>query len=122
MLGPVQLPGAQIDGQSVMDRNGGEQPLRIPTVYAPFQSGTVFDFGPGQQTGNEPGVALRLSNITLVLPNVTYSELSTSGFTNFFNLQDNARVCITNRHASLHLMYTRGSVQPCIRVSAPTCI
>lgn len=99
VLGPIQFPGTQMDGQSVVQTEGTEQPLRIPTIYAPFQSGTVFDFGPNVR-GEGPGVALHLSNITLVLPNVTFSGLHTSGFTNFFKFRENARVCITNRHAT----------------------
>jgi hypothetical protein len=105
MLGPVYFPGTQLDGHSVMPKKSGQQPLRIPTVYAPFHSGTVFDFGP---RAGDPGVTLHFSNITLALPNVTYSELHQSGFINFFKFSDNARVCITNRSAPLKL------VSPCL--------
>jgi hypothetical protein len=117
VLGPVQLPGAEISGRSVTPLKDGQQPLRIPTVYAPFQSGIVFEFGPGDEEGI-PGPTLHLTNITLFLSNITFSELGTSGFRNFFRFQNNARVCITRRYAQPpHVYPSAFSVRPCIGVS-----
>jgi hypothetical protein len=103
-IGPIEYPGMQIQGRSVMDPNDPYK-LRVPTIYAPFRSGVIFVLGqrpPGVAKAS-PGVALRLSNVTLMMENVTWSGLisGTSGLESVFRLQDNARVCFTNRCSCL---------------------
>ena len=95
-IGPVEHPGIQITGGSVRDANDSSL-LRVPTVYAPFRSGSVFDFG--EHSGEGPGATLRLANVTFVMENVTWYDLvgGRSGLRPFFNLQQDARFCLTNR-------------------------
>lgn len=104
MVGPLEFPGLQISGISIQDE-ADLSVLRVPTVYAPFRSGTVFDFGerPPDIDDSLPGVTLRFSNVTMMMENVTWQNFvnGESGLEPFFRLRDNARFCLTNRCASL---------------------
>lgn len=93
---PVAFPGGTIRGESVLDTLSVSQPLRIPTVFAPFHAGTVFSL---EARDVPPGTSLTFSNMTLLLPNVTYESIYESGFTDFFDMAGSARVCFTNRCA-----------------------
>ena len=96
-LAPViPFPGRQLKGKSVLLSQSDEQPLRIPTIFAPFYSGYKF-----QLEGREapPPTTLHLSNMTLLVANATYANLPTSGMMDYFDLGTSARVCVTNRCA-----------------------
>lgn len=94
----LELPGATISGKSVPDNQGANQSKRIPTVFAPFHAGVKFPIAGVQAP---PGVTLSFSNVTLLLPNVTYEGIYQSGFLDFFELGQSARICFTNRYALL---------------------
>ena len=92
----LDYPGVSIRARSVpeLSADGSAQPRRIPTVFAPFHAGVKFALGARQAP---PGVTLHISNVTLLLPNVTYSGVFESGFMDFFEMGRFARMCFTDR-------------------------
>ena len=90
----VEFPGVVLQGESVLATLGMRQPRRIPSVFAPFRARTIL-----RVAGREapPGATLNFSNMTLLLPNVTYDGIYNSGFMDFFELGRSARFCFTNR-------------------------
>eukprot|EP00892_Ulva_mutabilis_P008873 jgi/Ulvmu1/6358/UM029_0066.1 len=89
----IDFPGVALRGESVLDTLSTKQPKRIPTVYSPFHAGWKFIVA-GKEV--PPGVTLNFSNMTLLLANVTYEGIYSSGFMDFFNLGRSARFCFTN--------------------------
>ena len=94
----VEFPGIQLSGTSTpeLSADGPGLPARIPTVFAPFYAGTRFVLGDRQAP---PGVTLHFANVTLLLPNVTYTGVFDSGFMDFFEMGRFARMCFSNRYA-----------------------
>ena len=91
----IEFPGVMLQGESALDTLSASKPKRIPTVFAPFRAGTVFSLA-GRQA--PPGVTLAFSNMTLLLPNVTYEGIYQSGLMDFFDMGGGARFCFTNRY------------------------
>eukprot|EP00892_Ulva_mutabilis_P007870 jgi/Ulvmu1/5455/UM226_0003.1 len=89
----VKFPGVSLRGESVLDTLSAQQLRRIPTVFAPFRAGTIFQVD-GQDT--PPGVTLNFSNMTLFMPDVIYEDIYTSGLMEYFQFGRSARVCFTN--------------------------
>lgn len=91
----VQFPGLEIFGSSVDVRSTAiPRPLRIPTIFAPQYSGYKFEI---QGVTEPPGATLHFSNMTIVMPDAKYSAMATSGFMEYFDLGERARVCVANR-------------------------
>lgn len=93
----VSFPGVEARGWSV-GSGRGPRAQRIPTVYAPFNSGYKFRI---DDSDGETAV-VNLSNMTLLMPNSTYEGLGDSGLLAFFGLdggQPQDLVCIQNRCA-----------------------
>lgn len=88
----IPHPGITIHGTSYVA--GPDSERTLPTVFAPFHAGTVFRV---EDPPTPQGTTLHFSNMTLLMPNVTFNGIYESGFLEFFDIGDTAIICFTNR-------------------------